>query len=742
MRLLTRAAAAIRAFKKPPSDVAAATVRPYETNQHYGRRQQMQFGELVGMFAGTVKVATMRTAAGVASCRLRVMRTKAKSSAYEARKLDWRESAWVRKSAGVLAQKAAARAEELEEIVDPAHPLVLLLAEINSFNNPYDFMEGTQAWLCLTGQGYWKVARDPSGNPFELWPLPPQFVHVIPDKDLIVGGYVYGRGMEIERRYEPADVVHFRYTNPRGDPYYGLGDLAACVAEAKLGFEFVAMAQAMIDNGGMGGLTIQANITEPQQKQLETSLIAKHTGPQNYGRHKILRLPDTAKIIQSTLGKEEVAFLTSSERVDQVVANCFDMPVEFLRMKPGGLSGNSDSMYWWQTYGLAPRCRKIEDTINSWIKREAVRGSLGFDGVFVAFDECVKHDEEIAANIAVACYNAELLTKNEGRRRLGEDAVPDGDDFKERPEPAGFGGGFGEEKPDKPEKPKEKPEPKSATPLRLAGTAISCAAMLWVAEPARCCSVHPVHILKDRTAVDVLSVTERQLETALRAYFDGIAPRVVASTTEGGIGIDIASDAAMDRAFSDAVERVLARLYHDGLFAGVADVAGRVDAAKLQQALTERATAYLRSHVAPLWGSVSRTVQSRVENAIAVAVEAGDSLSGIKAAVQEAMGSVSSAGAETIARTETSRAFLSARERAWIDSGVVESKEWLLSADPCEFCSAMAETYNKAALGKPFLPMGRTLTGVDGGKMAIDYTSLVTPPLHPNCRCSMGAVFA
>jgi hypothetical protein len=74
-------------------------------------------------------------------------------------------------------------------------------------------------------------------------------------------------------------------------------------------------------------------------------------------------------------------------------------------------------------------------------------------------------------------------------------------------------------------------------------------------------------------------------------------------------------------------------------------------------------------------------------------------------------------------------------------------KAWRTSADPCEYCQAVAKMFDPSfggkatGLGQAFLGLGSVLTGVNGGTMSIDYTDIMSPPIHPQCRCSLVAEF-
>lgn len=75
--------------------------------------------------------------------------------------------------------------------------------------------------------------------------------------------------------------------------------------------------------------------------------------------------------------------------------------------------------------------------------------------------------------------------------------------------------------------------------------------------------------------------------------------------------------------------------------------------------------------------------------------------------------------AERIARTEMARADIEAHNEAWRRSGIVQSKVWLISEDPCELCQ---ENYAQGV--------------IDFNEEFINGD----PPVHPNCTCDVAGV--
>lgn len=104
----------------------------------------------------------------------------------------------------------------------------------------------------------------------------------------------------------------------------------------------------------------------------------------------------------------------------------------------------------------------------------------------------------------------------------------------------------------------------------------------------------------------------------------------------------------------------------------------------------------------------------------------GDTRVELRKRVQKVFERASNSRAESIARTEASRATHEAELMSAKDSGVVQKKVWLLSADACPICEEIAATHpGGVALNKTFAEFGGEYGSIDG------------PPAHPNCGCSL-----
>lgn len=113
---------------------------------------------------------------------------------------------------------------------------------------------------------------------------------------------------------------------------------------------------------------------------------------------------------------------------------------------------------------------------------------------------------------------------------------------------------------------------------------------------------------------------------------------------------------------------------------------------------------------------------------------AGESLVKLKKRVEGVFSDAKGYRAERIARTESLKAGNVSAELVYKANGYKTIK-WYTNPSACDFCNSMNGTVK--SIGANFINLGDTLTNDKGEKMMIDYRDIVTPPLHPNCKCSI-----
>ena len=218
-----------------------------------------------------------------------------------------------------------------------------------------------------------------------------------------------------------------------------------------------------------------------------------------------------------------------------------------------------------------------------------------------------------------------------------------------------------------------------------------------------------------------------------------MAPSVTNAITANGVTLDIAGDETFLQSLARELSDPLSLHYVNQYNAVVSTLRERAPVLSPIDITNARAVQFARSNPPQLASAILQSLQHRIGSEIADGIEAGETVSGIKDRVNAIVGDPKAA--ERIARTETTYAFTQAREAAWIDSKVVKAKEWLLSSDPCPICEGVARIRRIVPIGQPFFKMGDTFPTTDGRIFVVNFRNIDAPPIHPNDRCSFGAVF-
>jgi HK97 family phage portal protein len=726
-------------------------------------------------------------AEAVAAVPLRVYRRKKTGEkwAWRSAKVDRFRMQHLRKNAGGYAVKMVAGMDEVEEITDFDHPLVSVLVSANPEMNGFEFIYAMSISYELCGVGYCYHV-DQGRVPVQLWPLQPQYVRAVPSKGNLVERYEYGRSDEVEETYTPGQVFPYKSWSIH-DPFHGYGPLMAILPDADLTESITEFRRSVLDRACQPGLIVTGNFGgEEKRKAMEAALNAKHAGSRKAGRSLVMDInPDKIKVDKWEPGGDKtLGYITDEAQLRDKVAAIFGVPRAMLTAEDLNLANVKTGIPLHQLLAVRPRCRRLEDTLN-----ERLVPLFGDENLFVAFDNPVDQDEAAQSAMAVAEYAGGLRTRNEARAVRMLEPVPDGDEFSDR-EAAGNAmaqleasarlmpdmGGDEEEDEDGKPKPGDKPEMgpgdggKSAAALPAGGNvravpeaargpavgAVKATDALFHACAGSCCTHRP-RTGRDRTKDDrrdeATDRAERNLERTLRAWFMGVFnPMLAWEPGPGGferaqftehIQLTLSLPSVRDsfiREVGPELTDVFAAGYDDGV-----DLLGarRPPSLGVFAVTNEPAVRFLDTYRVRLSQSVTQTAIDRITGAIQAGVENADSIPMLKERVKAEMQGISDVGAERIARTEAARAYLHGRETAWVQSGVVVGKEWLLSADPCEVCQALATKANgKREIGQPFLGRGEPLALADGTTYTNDYETMDTPPAHPQCRCSLGAVFS
>lgn len=143
----------------------------------------------------------------------------------------------------------------------------------------------------------------------------------------------------------------------------------------------------------------------------------------------------------------------------------------------------------------------------------------------------------------------------------------------------------------------------------------------------------------------------------------------------------------------------------------------------------------IQARILKIAGLYNEETVKALEKTIAEGVTNGESLVKIKKRVEAKFEEAKGYRAERIARTESLRASNGTAEEVYKQNGF-STVTWFANPGACEFCQEMDG--KTKTIGSSFYEVGDVIHDVTGEKqMQIDYDDIGTPPLHPQCACSI-----
>jgi HK97 family phage portal protein len=163
-----------------------------------------------------------------------------------------------------------------------------------------------------------------------------------------------------------------------------------------------------------------------------------------------------------------------------------------------------------------------------------------------------------------------------------------------------------------------------------------------------------------------------------------------------------------------------------------ADVANFISGELLT--ITPEVRATVEQNILRIAGVYNQDTITALEATLSEGQTAGESLTKLKKRVETTFQDAKGYRAERIARTESLRASNTTAEMVYKANGY-NTVKWVNNPDACDFCLTVGESVK--SIGQNFYNVGDVLTTGDGQVMRIDYSNIQTPPLHPNCKCTI-----
>ena len=691
---------------------------------------EVRHDALVKKYASWVYVCSSKNANSCTQVPLRLYTAKPSRGAkcnFRTRKLRKGNLKWLGQSPS--AEGYMRKAVEVEEVLE--HPFLELLSKVNDFMNRYDLMEMKYLAEELTGNAYWYLELDEGGLPVEIWPLFPQFMHAVVDKQKYISHWLYGVNRTERVRFELEQVVHFKYANPKSS-IYGMGPLEACVIAADLSNNMNLTETALFKNRGVPDYALiippEAGVpSEDEQKRMLTEWGKKFKGVQKSGKMTIMT--GGAELKQVSLSPKEMAYLKGRQWSREEICAVYGVPLSKVTTDKVNRANAEAGDYSYMKDTILPRLQKTEQKLNEKLM------PMYDERLFVVYDNPVPADKDYRLKEIETRLKVGFTSINEERQADGLEEVEWGevpllpmnmipvgaapavgvvsDDGKARNDTRQIGGDVLPTINARPSK-----SPRRMPPLE-----------------------HPTNFINEEfeasmaryyrdVGKDVLANFDRDADFFKR-YKPAVKDPRAGDFASGWFDMQkwntelaLRKEPFIRRTMMAGGDRSLRRLTTEVAFNG--------DHPKAIEALTKHRLGSVQSTN----GTIAKSLRSK----LAIALEEGIGAAPLRKVVQEVFVGLENFAATRIARTETIWAFNEGAVQGYIQSGVVEKKVWVSSDDDrsCEFCP----TLNNTVVGVEgnYFDKGGAMTGREGGQLDFQYEDIGHPPIHPNCRCAIAPV--
>lgn len=424
MNLLQRLKAAFQADRQAPG--ASKWMQATTTVNQGGDSKRPDFDQrqAVAFYRSWIYAAASINAVAVASVPLRlyVRSNPSLKSLWSTRAPSRRTKAYL---AGDLEQrpsrfamrKAAEYGEGYEEVTE-MHPVTKLLAKVNPYQNGYDATVLRVLYTELCGNAYLNVVKDKAlGIPVELYPMPPQYVEIVPGEERFIEGYRYGVKSDSRKTFSPDEVLHFKRPNP-SNLYYGLGKVEAAWGAALMNAAVHEMDLAFFENRGRPDylLSVKSDAGPEEIARLTAEIEDKLRGKSRNGRF----LTATADMDIKPLSFPPKDLSGRDEIVEEIAA-VFGVPVSMLKANDPNLASATTGYAQWREMTVLPMLRMDEEVLN-----QSLLPMFGLeDDAFLSYDNPVQEDRRFELEERRTAVAGGWRTVNEARKEEGREPVDD-----------------------------------------------------------------------------------------------------------------------------------------------------------------------------------------------------------------------------------------------------------------------------------------------------------------------------
>jgi len=304
-------------------------------------------------------------------------------------------------------------------------PLANLIMYPNGTQDFYHWLERLVTYLYVSGNAYILKERSRGNQITGLYLLRPDRVSIMPS-----GEGVKGYSYEVDGKeyfLKPEDVGHMSFPNPSGD-LYGLSPLHVLTKTINLDLSMTDFAKVFFQNAGVpsGLLKVKRRLTSQEEAtRIRSRWRSSFGGTNNF--HSVAVLDDDADYQQMASAPSEMALTDLHNHTESRICSVLGVPPILISANVGlqrsTFSNYREARFSFHSETLEPLIDKIVRFLNYCIGMEM--------GETIAVDLTEMRgfldDKETINARAAQLFTSGIVTLNEAREMVGEDALPDGE---------------------------------------------------------------------------------------------------------------------------------------------------------------------------------------------------------------------------------------------------------------------------------------------------------------------------
>lgn len=207
-----------------------------------------------------------------------------------------------------LYRKAKSGRKE-DRIEVTSHAALDLWNRPNPFMPRQEFVESSTQHYDLTGETEWVVSYHPGVDiPLELWPVRPDRMTPVPDRERFLKGWVYTSPDGEQIPLELNEVIQLRRPNPL-DPYRGLSPVLSILPDLDTSRYAAEWSRAFFQNSAQPGgiIEVPVHLQDHEFDEMRERWAEQHKGVAN--AHKVAIVEYGAKWADRTISQRDMQFV-------------------------------------------------------------------------------------------------------------------------------------------------------------------------------------------------------------------------------------------------------------------------------------------------------------------------------------------------------------------------------------------------------------------------------------------------